>query len=138
MRRKIFQAIRVKDSLGLSQLLKRGHSPRRLPKDDDLPLGHAAEFSTPEIVRLLLEAGAPPEDYDVRDFSPLYRAVYQRHEDRGRLDIVRMLVDAGADMRRFTGSPRLRSLARRRQTVFPRLVQTRQRAKRAKPVSGQT
>lgn len=53
----------------------------------------ACTLPNPEIVRLLLSSGANPDLADVNDFTPLMAA-----QLGGNIDIVRQLIEAGADI----------------------------------------
>ncbi len=55
------------------------------------PLGHAVSRHRTDLVRLLLAAGADPDDGD-RNTNPLEAAAL-----RGKTELVRLLLDAGAD-----------------------------------------
>jgi ankyrin repeat protein len=57
----------------------------------------AAVGNHPDIIELLLKAGAEPNYYDDNGTTPLITAIY--HE---RIDIVRQLLDAGADVEQKT------------------------------------
>jgi len=59
-------------------------------KDGDTPLGSAMQRQDPEIVRALLEAGADPNKAHI---PPILDAAHA-----SRLDIVELLLDAGADV----------------------------------------
>jgi uncharacterized protein len=68
------------------------------------PLLQAAELGHEQGVSLLLSLGANPEGLDRQGISPLHRAVQS-----GKVEIVRRLVEAGADVdlreRRWHGTP---------------------------------
>jgi ankyrin repeat protein len=61
----------------------------------------------------LLRQGANPEG-DGSGFSPLYYACLQREIDRDRVEIVELLVKAGADVNRVTASSSNVAIAARR------------------------
>ena len=71
----------------------------------DTPLFYAADRNQPEIVKLLLDAGAVPDAENSSGVTPLMMAAR-----RGNIEIVRMLLAQGAPTRaRPTYRPRRRS-----------------------------
>lgn len=66
---------------------------------DDLTLLNVAVVeSTPEIVKLLLENGADPNDRNAYEgLTPLHRAVYYQRENPRAAVIIEMLLEYGAD-----------------------------------------
>ena len=59
------------------------------------PLTAAAAFGAPDLIKTLLDAGAKVDVPDVRGMTPLMLAVAN---DRQHIDVVRMLIAAGADV----------------------------------------
>ncbi len=59
------------------------------------PLTAAAAFGAPDLIKTLLDAGAKVDVPDVRGMTPLMLAVAN---DRQQIDVVRMLIAAGADL----------------------------------------
>ena len=61
------------------------------------PLMLAARLGHGAIVTRLLAAGAAVNASDERGFTPLFHACYDPDDDRGRHDVVEILLAAGAD-----------------------------------------
>jgi uncharacterized protein len=66
------------------------------------PLNSAAAGQHVEIVRMLLERGADPDDPEGAGFTPLHAAA-----ENGDIDSARLLLDAGADATRKAGDGRI-------------------------------
>lgn len=63
------------------------------------------EHGTAHQVEWLLKQGAHPEGETTDEgFSPLYRTCVHRRDDTGRVEIARLLLDAGADANRATAT----------------------------------
>jgi ankyrin repeat protein len=74
-------------------LLAAGADPNTMPRRRGAPLSLAIHYGNPEIVRMLLSAGAKVNYQKAREyFTALMEAI---NEDR--IDIVRLLLDHGAD-----------------------------------------
>ena len=57
----------------------------------------AAGLGNAKMVAALLAAGADVNAVDARGFTPLFHACYSADEDRGHPDVVRILLEGGAD-----------------------------------------
>jgi ankyrin repeat protein len=82
-------------------LLANGAKASAVDKSGWTALHFAVQEWRPEIVRKLINAGAPVDAQDRDGNTPLMRAVF---ESKGRGDIIRMLLDAGADQTRTNKS----------------------------------
>ncbi len=75
-------------------LLRAGVNVGTTDKQGFTPLHHAAQRHSVAIVCLLLTAGAAVDSKDFFGNTPLFRAVF---ESRGRGEVVKSLLDVGAD-----------------------------------------
>ena len=78
-------------------LLELGPSADSADRNRWTPLHFAAQDYRPEVVKLLLSAGATVDVADTDGNTPLWRAVF---DSRGRRDVIKLLMDAGADKTR--------------------------------------
>lgn len=79
----------------MKQLLDAGASPNRTIIRGHTPLITASRVGRPDIVSVLLQAGANPKHQDDLGWTSLHHAIL---EERANLSVVTMLVDAGADV----------------------------------------
>ncbi len=88
----LYQAAKLKDTALAARLIAMGADVAfRRDMTFETPLHNAAARSTPEMVRLLIEAGAPLDARDWDGETPLFQAALL-----GRHEIVAILVEAGA------------------------------------------
>ncbi|PAE90296.1 M48 family metallopeptidase [Shouchella clausii] len=88
----LFQAVIAEDHAKVKQLLQTGNfDVNEMDRYGNSLLYHATFYENKELVELLLEAGADPNDY-FQDDSPLVSAVY--YDD---YDTALLLLDYGAD-----------------------------------------
>lgn len=97
-----FHSVRETDALRLSEALRYidiNSTQKGANIRDNLTLLNVAVVeSTPEVVRILLENGADPNDSNAYErLTPLHRAVYYHRENPSASVIVQMLLDYGAD-----------------------------------------
>src|SRR5690606_28168106 len=88
----LHQAAVLEDTTLAARLIAMGATAA--PRADvtfSTPLHGAARRSTPEMVRILIEAGAPLDARDWNGETPLFQAA-----SAGRHEIVKILMDAGA------------------------------------------
>jgi ankyrin repeat protein len=83
-----------KDVPRVETLLSSGSDPNAVDDSGWTPLHFAARASTPEVVKLLLNAGAAVDPRDSFGNTPLWRAVFH---SRGEGEVIRLLRTAGAD-----------------------------------------
>lgn len=112
-------AVREGDTSGVRRLLRAGAALDGRDANGATVLMHAAAFSTPEIVRLLLDRGADP---NVSDTTGATALVWGTHD----LKIVRLLTDhrAAANAARSDGVTPLISAALRGRTDVMRLLRS--------------
>lgn len=97
--RRIYGAIRKGDAAKVRAAIEKGEDLSGL-KEGLTPLGWAVFQRQPEILTLLLEAGADPDQVDAQGDSPLLRCVLDsRTGDRESTEMARRLLEAGADAR---------------------------------------
>lgn len=101
----IVSAIVDGDHTSLADYLNSGGDPDLHYRDRSL-IHWAAQESDRESVRLLLARGASPETQDEEGHFPLYQAAAE-----GSLEIVQLLVEAGAFVNRVCGSGAALSIA---------------------------
>ncbi len=75
-------------------LIRKGLDVNLADKNGWTPLHFAAQSQAPEVVALLLDAGAQVDPKDVHGNTPLFKAVF---ESEGRGDTIRLLRARGAD-----------------------------------------
>ena len=93
--RYLLNAIRGKDMLLLTNLLKRNPICRTLLKQNYSYLAEALSLGSPELLRLLLENGADPNVSSSDGKTPLMQAA-----ESGDLQNIRILLEFGADKRK--------------------------------------
>lgn len=78
-------------------LLSRGARPDVADHEGWTPLHYAAQNFAVEVARKLVQAGAHVDACDANGNTPLFRAVF---ESRGRGEMIKLLLEAGADRER--------------------------------------
>ena len=93
----LFEASAVGDAERLRELLDAGADPNEFAADGFTPLTLACFFKRPEAARLLLERGADVHQR-ARNENIQVLPIHSAAADGGSVEIVRMLLDAGADV----------------------------------------
>ena len=96
MTNRLFQAIRAADTAEVERLAT--VPELNAPGEGGVtPLMLAANLGRGDAVALLLAAGADANAADERGYTALFHACYNAEEDRGHPEVVRALLEAGAD-----------------------------------------
>ena len=90
----LFYAVRDGDLALVSDLIQHGANPDARDKSLWSPLHFAAQGYWSEVAELLLKHGANVDARDNNGNTPLWRAVFA---SRGRGDVIKVLLSAGAD-----------------------------------------
>jgi ankyrin repeat protein len=90
----LFYAVRDGDLALVSELIGHGANPDARDRSRWSPLHFAAQGYWPEVAELLLKRGATVDARDDYGNTPLWRAVFS---SRGRGDVIKVLLSAGAD-----------------------------------------
>ena len=93
----LFEASALGDVQRLLELLDAGADPNEFAPDGFTPLTLTAFFKHPEAARLLLERGADVHQR-ARNEQIQVLPIHSAAADGGSVEIVRMLLDAGADV----------------------------------------
>jgi len=93
----LFEASALGDADRLRELLDGGTDPNEFAPDGFTPLTLAAFFKHPDAARLLLERGADVHQR-ARNEQLKVLPIHSAAANRGSVEIVRMLLDAGADV----------------------------------------
>ena len=93
----LFEASAIGDSARLRELLDAGADPNEFAPDGFTPLTLACFFKRPEAARLLLDRGADVHQR-ARNENIQVLPIHSAAADGGSVEIVRMLLDAGADV----------------------------------------
>jgi ankyrin repeat protein len=93
----LFEASALGDADRLRELLDGGADPNEFAPDGFTPLTLAAFFKHPDAVRLLLERGADVHQR-ARNERLKVLPIHSAAADGGSVEIVRTLLDAGADV----------------------------------------
>ena len=93
----LFEAAALGDVPRLRELLEVGADPNEFAPDGFTPLTLAAFFKRPAAVRLLLERGADVHQR-ARNEQIQVLPIHSAAADGGSVEIVQMLLDAGADV----------------------------------------
>jgi ankyrin repeat protein len=93
----LFEAAAVGDAVRLGELLDAGADPNEFAPDGFTPLTLAAFFKRPDAARLLIDRGA---DVELRASHEEIRVlpIHSAAASGGSVEIVRLLLDAGADV----------------------------------------
>jgi ankyrin repeat protein len=91
----IFEASAIGDAARLRELLDGGADPNEFAPDGFTPLTLACFFKRPEAARLLLDRGADVHQR-ARNENIQVLPIHSAAADGGSVEIVRMLLDAGA------------------------------------------
>ena len=92
----LFEASAIGDAGRLRELLDAGADPNEFAPDGFTPLTLACFFKRPEAARLLLDRGADVHQR-ARNERIQVLPIHSAAADGGSVEIVRMLLDAGAD-----------------------------------------
>jgi ankyrin repeat protein len=90
----LFYAVMEGDSAIVEELIRHGANPNAQDKNLETPLHFAAREYQLAAAKRLIEEGANPNAQDNHGNTPLGRAVF---ESRGRGDMIKLLLSAGAD-----------------------------------------
>jgi uncharacterized protein len=90
----LFYAAKDGDLPIIDELTRHGANPNAQDKSLETPLHFAAREYRLEAAQRLIESGANPNAQDNHGNTPLWRAVF---ESRGRGDMIKILLSAGAD-----------------------------------------
>lgn len=90
----LFYAAKDGDLAIVDELIRHGANPNAQDKALETPLHFAAREYQLETAHHLIESGANPNIPDDHGNTPLWRAVF---ESRGRGEMIRLLLSAGAD-----------------------------------------
>jgi uncharacterized protein len=90
----LFYAAKDGDSAIVAVLIRHGANPNAQDKSLETPLHFAVYEYQLAAAQRLIEGGADPNAQDDHGNTPLWRAVF---ESRGRGDMIKLLVSAGAD-----------------------------------------
>ena len=93
----LFEASAIGDSARLRELLDAGADPNEFAPDGFTPLTLACFFKRPQAAQLLLDRGADVHQR-ARNESIQVLPIQSAAADGGSVEIVRMLLDAGADV----------------------------------------
>ncbi len=95
---KLINAVKVGDSASVRQMLAAGADANSRDKESSTLLMLAAHAGDLPMVKILIEHGADLNAYDERGWSPLIKAVYNHELKRGFADVVKALIEAGANI----------------------------------------
>jgi ankyrin repeat protein/mono/diheme cytochrome c family protein len=113
-------------------LVTRGADVKARTKRGETALANAANTGSLENVRILLENGADVNLVDYRGYTPLMHAAYC---DRAPIALIRLLLDAGADIHvKGEGETALSIAAKRGETEITRLLHEAQKGSRVAAV----
>ncbi len=94
----IFDAVKSGDMAQLNAALQQSGAVEARGEMNMTPLMLAASLGNLEMVRALLKAGADVKATDERDYTPLFYATCNPELDRGFPEVVKALIDAGAEV----------------------------------------
>ena len=94
----IFNAVKSGDLAQLNTDLQQSDAVNARGEMNMTPLMLAAGLGNLEMLRALIKAGADVKATDERDYTALFYATYNPELDRGFPEVVRALIDAGAEI----------------------------------------